>query len=408
MSGELIECATTAADLFMKYRTKNGVTKDELEVIAKKIFENHYKDSTPDAFKKMFQGNGQLFGKTIAVLKETGFIEKPTGPKQKQQKNKSKPKKEQQQKKEKKALDFLSFKPLDPDWMNHQPTINLMTIGHVANGKSTTMKALSDTITMRHTKELINNMTIKLGYTSFKIWKNPGVPSPECYVHTKSAVQEHVNKKTGKKAELVRHFSFIDNPGHAEFMTTMLVGASVADGALLIIAANAPKCPEKQTAEHLAATCWLGLRNIVVAQNKIDLVKQEVAAQQYENIVNFLRLNGVGDAPVVPICAEQKINMKSLCAHLVERIESPKRILDRDARLRVIRSFDVNKPGDIKDPKQLKGGVAGCVLMQGFLKVGDDLEVRPGLVTKTGDCTIFVTVGRISIGRYRGTYDGPG
>jgi len=398
--------AAQAADSFTKFRTNNGVTKDQLTEITKNIFDNFYKDSTPEAFKELFKGNGRLYGQSIAALKECGLIEKPKGPKKK---NPKKAKKQQQQpKKEAKKLDFLSFHPLDADWMNHQPTINLMTIGHVANGKSTTMKALSDTITMRHTKELINNMTIKLGYTSFKIWKIPGVPSPDCYVHTKSAAEEYVDKESGKSCQLVRHFSFIDNPGHAEFMTTMLVGASVADGALLIIAANAPKCPEKQTAEHLAATCWLGLRNLVVAQNKIDLVKQEVAAQQYEKIVNFLRLNGVGDAPVVPICAEQKINMKSLCAHLVERIDSPRRILNRDARLRVIRSFDVNKPCEIQDPKLLKGGVAGCVLMQGFLKVGDQLEVRPGLVTKTGICPIFVKVESLSLGNSRVEYVGPG
>eukprot|EP00494_Astrolonche_serrata_P024236 UN24494 len=266
--------------------------------------------------------------------------------------------------------------------MNHQPTINLMTIGHVANGKSTTMKALSGVVTMRHTSELIGNMTIKLGYTSFKIWKVPGRPSPECYVPTDSEATEYTCPETGKKGVLIRHFSFVDNPGHQVYMRTMLVGASVANGALLIIAANAQKCPERQTEEHLAATTLLRKTNLVVAQNKIDLVDEKKAAKQYEHIMNFLRRSGVGNAPVVPICAETKINIDALCAHLVQRISPPTLDVNKPPRIHVIRSFDVNKPGEITNPKLILGGVAGCVLMQGMLRVKDELELRPGLYDK--------------------------
>lgn len=351
----------------------------------------------------MFGDDRKLFGQTKAALKDSGLYSEKTGKKAKQSKKKQEP-----QKPKEKKLAKESYHPLDNDWMEHQPTINLMTIGHVANGKSTTMRALSSQVTMRHTEELKGNMTIRLGYTSFKIFKIPGKASPECYVPMPSETKEYVDPETGAKAELIRHFSFLDNPGHQVYMRTMLVGASVADGALLIIAANAQKCPEKQTEEHLMATCMLGNTNVVVAQNKIDLVEEHVASHQYEDIINFMRRSGVGNAPIVPICAETKINIDALCAHLVERIGIPDRSLNVPPRLQVVRSFDVNKPGAITRPKDFKGGVAGCVLMQGMLKVGDQLEIRPGLYTKEGVVPIMVRVEKLSLGQKSVTFVAPG
>jgi len=371
--------------------------------LAQQVLEQ--KPESKDEFKAMFGKEGKLYGQTLRALKDSGKYTEKTGKKEK--KKSSKPQKEDSKPKDK-QLAQESYHPLNKEWMEHQPTINLMTIGHVANGKSTTMRALSSQVTMRHTEELKGNMTIRLGYTSFKIFKIPGKQSPECYVPVPSETEEYTDPETGAKADLIRHFSFLDNPGHQVYMRTMLVGASVADGALLIIAANAQKCPEKQTEEHLMATCMLGNTNVVVAQNKIDLVEEHVASHQFEAIINFMRRSGVGGAPIVPICAETKINIDALCAHLVERIEIPDRTLNVPPRLQVVRSFDVNKPGAITRPTDFKGGVAGCVLMQGMLKVGDQLEIRPGLYTREGVVPIMVRVEKLSLGEKSVSFVAPG
>lgn len=68
--------------------------------------------------------------------------------------------------------------------------------------------------------------------------------------------------------ELVRHVSFVDCPGHDILMATMLNGAAVMDGALLLIAAN-ESCPQPQTSEHLAAVEIMRLANIIIVQNKV-------------------------------------------------------------------------------------------------------------------------------------------
>jgi len=408
---ELLELAKQVGSLFEASRSGDADAKNQLKEVGQHVMTFKKNNSTIDPeFKALFEGENIIFGKCIAGLKEAGLLVKA------KRKKLVKKKKTQAKKKEKtKQLELKkeSFHALSKEWMEHQPTINLMTIGHVANGKSTSMRALSGVVTMRHTTELKNNMTIKLGYTSFKIFRVPGVHSPECFVPRPSSDKEYICPNTGKKGELIRHFSFLDNPGHQIYMRNMLVGASVADGALLIIAANAPKCPEKQTEEHLIATRMLGLTNIVVAQNKIDLVTEEKAARQYEQIVNFLRRNHVGNVPVVPICAETKINIDALCAHLVKRIQVVPKELNVPTRLHVIRSFDVNKPQQIKNAKDFKGGVAGCVLMQGFLKVGDELEIRPGYVT-TNDMgelefqSISVRVESLLIGKSHVQYCAPG
>lgn len=85
-----------------------------------------------------------------------------------------------------------------------------------------------------------------------------------------------------------RHVSFVDCPGHDILMATMLNGAAVMDAALLLIAGNEP-CPQPQTSEHLAAVEIMKLRNIIILQNKIDLIKQSAALAQHQEILDFVK-----------------------------------------------------------------------------------------------------------------------
>ena len=86
---------------------------------------------------------------------------------------------------------------------------------------------------------------------------------------------------------LLRHVSFVDCPGHDILMATMLNGAAVMDAALLLIAGN-EDCPQPQTSEHLAAVEIMKLQNIIILQNKVDLIKEEAALAQKESISKFV------------------------------------------------------------------------------------------------------------------------
>ncbi|TNN37662.1 Eukaryotic translation initiation factor 2 subunit 3 [Liparis tanakae] len=268
--------------------------------------------------------------------------------------------------------------------ISRQATINIGTIGHVAHGKSTVVKAISGVHTVRFKNELERNITIKLGYANAKVYKldDPSCPRPECYRSCGSSTpDEFLSDIPGTKGnfKLVRHVSFVDCPGHDILMATMLNGAAVMDAALLLIAGN-ESCPQPQTSEHLAAIEIMKLKHILILQNKIDLVKESQAKEQYEQILAFVQGTVAEGAPIIPISAQLKYNIEVVCEYIVKKIPVPIRDFISEPRLIVIRSFDVNKPGCEVD--DLKGGVAGGSILKGVLKVGQEIEVRPGIVSK--------------------------
>jgi translation initiation factor 2 subunit 3 len=162
-------------------------------------------------------------------------------------------------------------------------------------------------------------------------------------------------------------------------MATMLNGAAVMDAALLLIAGN-ESCPQPQTSEHLAAIEIMKLKHILIMQNKIDLVKESQAKEQHDQIIKFVQGTVADSAPIIPISAQLKYNIDAVCEYIVKKIPVPIRDFTSEPRLIVIRSFDVNKPGcEVED---LKGGVAGGSILRGVLKVGQEIEVRPGIVSK--------------------------
>lgn len=88
--------------------------------------------------------------------------------------------------------------------------------------------------------------------------------------------------------KLFRHVSFVDCPGHDILMATMLNGAAVMDAALLLIAGN-ETCPQPQTSEHLAAVEIMKLENIIILQNKVDLIKEAQALEHQKSITAFVK-----------------------------------------------------------------------------------------------------------------------
>ena len=246
-----------------------------------------------------------------------------------------------------------------------QPIVSVL--GHVDHGKTTLTKALSGEWTDRHSEEIRRGISIRLGYADSVFYR-----CPKCGTYG----TEKKCKKCGSKTEMLRAVSFVDAPGHETLMATMLSGASLMDGALLLIAAN-EKCPQPQTKEHLMALTIAGVDKIVVVQNKIDLVSQEEAYKNYMEIKEFLKGSIAENAPIIPISAHHDANIDILIKAIEENIPTPERDQTKPARLFAARSFDINTPG--KRPKDLKGGVIGGSLMQGVLKLDDEIEIAPGI-----------------------------
>jgi len=251
-----------------------------------------------------------------------------------------------------------------------QPEVNIGTIGHVDHGKTTLVQALTGVWASRHSEELRRGITIKLGYADTPIYKCPDCPPPQCYS------TEPKCKACPKQGEFVRAVSFVDAPGHEALMATMLSGAAVMDGAMLVVAAD-EHCPQPQTREHLAAIETVNVKNLVIVQNKIDLVDEKRALESHEEIRSFVKGSIAENAPIIPISAQHGANIDVLIQALEERIPTPSRDPTKPPRMFVLRSFDVNKPGTTVE--ELNGGVLGGTIFQGVFKVNDEIEIRPGV-----------------------------
>ncbi len=257
-----------------------------------------------------------------------------------------------------------------------QPEINIGTLGHVDNGKSTIVEAMTGIWTARHSEELRRGITIKLGYADTAVYKCPSCPEPEAYITTPKC------PRCGSEAVFQRAISFIDCPGHHSLMVTMLSGAALFDGGLFVVDSRVT-FPQLQDGEHLLAASILGVENMVVAQNKIDLVTREEALKNYEEVIEGVRGTAAEGAPVIPVSGQHATNIDSLIQAIEKHLPTPARDLSKPAFMPVLRSFDVNQPGVPAD--KIRGGVLGGSLLQGVLKVGDDLEIKPGTPKKAGD-----------------------
>ncbi|WP_394342370.1 translation initiation factor IF-2 subunit gamma [Salinigranum rubrum] len=255
-----------------------------------------------------------------------------------------------------------------------QPEVNIGLVGHVDHGKTTLVQALSGSWTDQHSEEMKRGISIRLGYADATFRECPGVDAPDCYT-----VEEEC--PDGSKSEVLRTVSFVDAPGHETLMATMLSGAALMDGAVLVVSAT-ENVPQAQTEEHLMALDIIGIENIVIAQNKIDLVDRDRAVENYGQIQEFVEGTVAEDAPIVPISAQQEINMDLLIDAIEREIPTPERDASVDPRMFVARSFDINRPGTTWDG--LTGGVVGGSLVEGELEVDDDLELRPGREVEEG------------------------
>jgi len=253
--------------------------------------------------------------------------------------------------------------------MENLPSLNIEVVGHIDHGKTTLLRRLTGKNTDTHSEELKRGITIKLGYADAIISKD----GKNCNVENKG------------KAE--RYVSFIDAPGHEMLMATMLSGAAIIDAAILVIAANEGIKP--QTREHFMVLQAKKIKNLIVVQNKIDLVSKEKAVENYNEIKNFLKDTELENSPIVPLSAQQGINIDKVLEEIC-KLPVPARDTKSAPIFLIARSFDINRPGSKVD--DLKGGVLGGILKKGELKVGDEIEIKPGLSTKKANQRTYQTL----------------
>lgn len=250
-----------------------------------------------------------------------------------------------------------------------QSVLNIETLGHIDHGKTSLTRMITGIWTDRHSESIKRNMTIKLGYADAVIRKCERCEGSEAYT-----VKEKCEKCGGDAVPLIR-ISLIDAPGHETLMATAIAGASVIDAVLFVIAANEP-CPMQQTREHLMIMNLLGIKNVIIVQTKIDIVGKDKAIANYKQIKEFIKGSVIENSPIIPVMTNKGINIDVLLEKITE-LQRPKHDIESPPLMYVVRSFDVNKPGT--KPKSLVGGILGGAVIKGKFKIGDEIEIRPGI-----------------------------
>lgn len=261
-----------------------------------------------------------------------------------------------------------------------QAVVNIGLVGHVDHGKTSLTQALTGKWTDTHSEELKRGISIKLGYADAVFYYCQHDSDSKPHYTTKPECPE-----TGKKTKPSRIVSFVDAPGHETLMTTMLCGSALMHGAVLVVAANEP-CPQPQTEEHLMALKISGITHVVVAQNKIDLVNKEQALKNAAEIRELLEKYGYENVPIIPIAANFGSNIDLLVEVIEKSIPTPKFDENKPLKMYCSRSFDINKPGTTSE--QLRGGVFGGSIIQGWVRVNDKIEIAPGVEGKKLETTV--------------------
>lgn len=315
------------------------------------------------------QDYSRFFGKTIYFINTSIFLRSMVDKKQKDASDIKKEKEIQELKEKVKKQRSKSESSDEKEPV--QPVINIGLVGHVDHGKTTLTEKLTGKWTDTHSEEIKRGITIRLGYADITFRRCPQCQVPECFTTAKNCSIHNV------PTDFVRKVSFVDAPGHESLMATMLSGAAIIDGALLLVAAN-EVCPQPQTREHLMALEMSGIDKVIVVQNKIDLVNNERAMKNYSQIKDFLKGSKYENAPIIPISAQHSINIDLLIKAIQDIIVTPERKESDEPLMFIARSFDINKPGTL--PNNIRGGVLGGAVMRGLLKNGDRVEIRPGRI----------------------------
>jgi translation initiation factor 2 gamma subunit (eIF-2gamma) len=195
-------------------------------------------------------------------------------------------------------------------------------------------------------------------------------------------------------AELVAHMSFVDCPGHAEIIKTLLSSISLMHGVIIVVSAAEPLSKKPQLIQHLAAVRISKIKNIVIIFNKLDLITKEQALERKLELDEMLEKLEIKPTFIIPCALNKKIGLDNVLRAMVltfvksDKSDNINHINDSYPEFRITRSFDINKPGINWD--KVSGGVFGGSLSSGEFNINDNIEIRPGIFSKNKEGKFIV------------------
>jgi len=254
----------------------------------------------------------------------------------------------------------------------NKPHLNIGTIGHVDHGKTTLTAAITYVLSG-------DGLAQKMDYAS--IDAAPEEKERGITINTAHVEYETVN----------RHYAHVDCPGHADYVKNMVTGAAQMDGAILVVAATDGPMP--QTREHILLARQVGVPQIVVFMNKVDLVDDEEMLELVEMEVRELLEQYEFDGDSISIIqgsalkalegdagAQQAI--KDLMAAVDADIPEPVRLVDKPFLMPIEDVFSITGRGTVATGRIERGVIntSDSVEIVGMLKEGE----KPLTSTVTG------------------------
>ena len=236
-----------------------------------------------------------------------------------------------------------------------KPHLNVGTIGHVDHGKTTLTAAITYVLAE-------DGLTEKTDYDQIDA-------APEEKERGITINTAHVEYQTAN-----RHYAHVDCPGHADYVKNMVTGAAQMDGAILVVAATDGPMP--QTREHILLARQVGVPQIVVFMNKVDLVDDEEMLELVEMEVRELLDQYEFDGDNIKIIAGSALKalegdadamqaIRDLMDAVDSEIPEPERLVDRDFLMPVEDVFSITG----------RGTVATGRIERGVINTGDPVEI---------------------------------
>jgi translation initiation factor 2 subunit 3 len=268
----------------------------------------------------------------------------------------------------------------------NQPNLNLGTLGSVSDGKSEMIFQLTGghkyggIRTQRDSREKKRNITIKAGYANIKLWK---CESCNFKYSSSDSLLEFKCEECDQNCVLIKTISFADCPGHQELIETMLNSVSLMRGAIVIIAASEPIKQKPQLIQHLIAAKMANLEKLIICMNKCDLVPIDLVRERKAELDALLLKLKIKPCIIIPTSFTHRIGINEL-VNAIDYYFNDEVIENNNKSIfRITRSFDINQP--IIDYSEIKGGCVGGSLMSGKFQIGDEVEINPGILTRTKD-----------------------
>ena len=236
-----------------------------------------------------------------------------------------------------------------------KPHVNVGTIGHVDHGKTTLTAAITDVLSQR-------GLAAKKNYDEID-----GAPEEKERGITINTA--HVEYQTDS-----RHYAHVDCPGHADYVKNMITGAAQMDGAILVVAATDGPMP--QTKEHILLARQVGVPQVVVFMNKVDLVDDAELLDLVEMEIRELLTSYGFDGDNTPIIrgsatgalageAQWVAKVNELMDAVDTYIPLPPRPIDQPFLMSVEDVFSITG----------RGTVATGRIERGIIKVGEACEI---------------------------------